>query len=47
MRATEHERVDPGGAHRGEQPLGEHVHLVGVDVAGLDELDEARARART
>ena len=44
MRATEHERVDRRGAHRREEPLGQHVDLIGVDVAGLDELDEARAR---
>ena len=41
VRAPEHERVDVGVAHRRQQPLGEHVHLVGVDVARLDELDEA------
>ncbi|MFM8973876.1 MAG: PLP-dependent cysteine synthase family protein, partial [Actinomycetota bacterium] len=29
---AEHEGVDLGGPHRGEQPLGEHVHLIGVDV---------------
>ena len=44
MGATEHQRVDAGVPHRGEQPLGEHVDLVGIDVAGLDELDESRAR---
>ena len=43
MRATEHQGVDPRLAHRRQQALGEHVHLVGVDVAGLDELDEAGA----
>ena len=47
MRAAEHQRVDVGVADGREQALGEHVHLVGVDVAGLDELDESRAgRAR-
>ena len=40
VRATEHERVDAGLDNGREQPLGEDVHLIGVDVAGLDELDE-------
>ena len=44
MRAAEHQRVDRRVPHRRQQPLGEHVDLVGIDVAGLDELDEARAR---
>ena len=47
VRAAEDERVDRRGAHRREQALGEHVDLVGVDVAGLDELDEARDTPRT
>ena len=47
VRAPEDERVDAGVAHRCEQAFGEHVHLVGLDVAGLDELDEAgTGRAR-
>ena len=41
--ATEHEGVDIGRLDRREQSFGEHVHLIGVDVAGFDELDEARA----
>ena len=45
MRAAEHERVDTRLDHRREQSLGEHVHLIGVDVALLDELDEAGAGA--
>ena len=44
VRATEHQRVDVGRAHRRQQPLGEHVDLVRVDVARLDELHEAGAR---
>ena len=44
MGAAEHQRVDLGLAHRREQPFGEHVDLVGVDVAGLDELHETGAR---
>ena len=43
MRASEDQRVDGRGAQRREQTFGEHVDLVGVDVAGLDELHEARA----
>ena len=46
MGATEDQRVDLGGQQRGQQPFGEHVDLVGIDVSGLDELDESRARAR-
>ena len=44
VRAAEHERVDAGRAHRRQEALGQHVHLVGVDVARLHELDEAGAR---
>ena len=41
--AAEHQRVDGRGSQRRQQSLGEHANLVRVDVAGLDELDEARA----
>ena len=44
MRATEDQGVHLGGQQRGEQPLGEHVDLVGIDVSGLDELHESRTR---
>ena len=47
VRATEHERVDARLLHRREQPFGEHVHLIGVDVALFDELDESRDTPRT
>ena len=43
MRATKHEGVDVGGADRGQEPLGEDVHLLRLDVAGLDELHESGA----
>ena len=43
VRTPEHEGVDVGIAYRREQPFREHVHLVGLDVARLDELDETRA----
>ena len=41
--AAEQQGVDGGVDQRGEQPLGEHVDLVGVGLAPLDELDEAGA----
>ena len=41
--AAEQQRVDPGVAHRRQQPLGQHVHLVAAGLAPLDELDEAGA----
>ena len=44
VRAAEQQRVDLGLAHRRQQPLGEHVHLVACRLAPLDELDEAGAR---
>ena len=44
MRTSEHQCVDRRIADRRQQTLREDVHLVGVDVAGLDELDEAGAR---
>ena len=44
--AAEEQGVDAGRAHRGEQPLGEHGHLVARRLAPLDELDEPGARRR-
>ena len=44
VRAAEQQGVDVGGRDRGEQPLGEHRHLVAGRLAALDELDEAGAR---
>ena len=44
MSAAEQQRVDLGVAHRREQPLGEHGHLVARRLAALDELDEPRTR---
>ena len=43
MGAAEHEGVDVGRPDGGQEPFGEHEDLVGVDVAGFDELDEPRA----
>ena len=43
VRAAEQQRVDAGPAHRVEQPLGQHPHLVAVDLVPLDELDEPGA----
>ena len=37
--AAEQERVDLGVDHRGEEALGEHVHLVAAGLVPLDELD--------
>ena len=44
MRTAEDQRVHRGGANRRQQTLSENVNLVTLDVAGLHELDEARAR---
>ena len=46
MGASEQQRVDLGIDGRCEQPLGEHVHLWGVELAPLHELHEPRARQR-
>ena len=47
MRASKHQRVDARLSHGREQALGQHVHLIGFDVALFDEFDESRAgRAR-
>ena len=43
MGATEHEGVDVRRPQGGQEPLREHEDLVGIDVPGLDELDESRA----
>ena len=43
MGAAEEERVDLAVAHRSQQPFGEHVHLLGSQLAPLDELHESRA----
>ena len=43
VRAAEQQGVDLGVDDRGQQPLGQHVHLVAAGLAPLDELDEARA----
>ena len=40
--AAQQQRVDARPRDRREQALGEDVHLVGVELAPLDELDEAR-----
>ncbi len=44
MRAPEEQRVDLGVPDRSEQAFGQHVDLVRVGLAPLDELDETRAR---
>ena len=41
MLAIDRERVDARLLHRRQQAFGEHMHLLGVDLAGLDELDAA------
>ena len=46
VRAAEHERVDVGGLQRREVLLGDREQLVAARDAGLDELDESRARLR-
>ena len=44
MGAAQQQRIDVGVADRGQQPLGEHHHLVARRLASLDELHETRAR---
>ena len=43
MGAAEQQRIDLGVDDRSEQALGEHVHLFGIGLASLDELDEPGA----
>ena len=45
MRAAEQQGIDLRVGDGRQQALGEHSHLLGVGLASLDELDEARTRS--